>query len=89
MRGVASLAGWQWLFIIEGLITVVLGIIFLLFMPQGPFKPQSVISKKLNYFTEREIFILRSRVILDDPTKDPQVTHKWITRKELTTTVSF
>ncbi len=36
LQGKAGLAGWQWLFLVEGLPAVVLGIIFLVYLPAGP-----------------------------------------------------
>jgi ACS family tartrate transporter-like MFS transporter len=36
MTGVGGLAGWQWLFLLEGLPAVVLGIVVLLYLPNGP-----------------------------------------------------
>jgi ACS family tartrate transporter-like MFS transporter len=36
MQGVAGLAGWQWLFILEGIPSVVLGASVLLLLPDGP-----------------------------------------------------
>jgi ACS family tartrate transporter-like MFS transporter len=36
LQGKAGLAGWQWLFLLEGLPAVALSIVFLLFLPVGP-----------------------------------------------------
>ncbi|OAA36219.1 Major facilitator superfamily domain, general substrate transporter [Beauveria brongniartii RCEF 3172] len=36
MRGVAGLSGWQWLFLIEGMLTIVIGIVFGLLVPESP-----------------------------------------------------
>jgi ACS family tartrate transporter-like MFS transporter len=36
MNGIANLAGWQWLFIVEGLPASVLGLAALHFLPEGP-----------------------------------------------------
>src|SRR5712691_4517430 len=36
MNGVAGFAGWQWLFLIEGIPAVVLGIVVLIYLPNGP-----------------------------------------------------
>ena len=36
MPGVAGLAGWQWLFLIEGLPALILGLVVLLYLPNGP-----------------------------------------------------
>ncbi|KAM0331510.1 hypothetical protein ACHAQA_003187 [Verticillium albo-atrum] len=67
MRGVAGLAGWQWLFIVEGLLTVVAGLFFFALFPGTPSNPVSLLG--VRFFTDREITILRDRVIIDDPNK--------------------
>jgi ACS family tartrate transporter-like MFS transporter len=36
LQGRAGLAGWQWLFLIEGLPAIVLSLVFLLYLPAGP-----------------------------------------------------
>lgn len=70
MRGIAGLSGWQWLFLLEGLFTIVVGLIFIAFFPQSPANPRSLIAgKSFRYFTERESAILQARVFKDDPSK--------------------
>jgi D-galactonate transporter len=36
MNGVLGLAGWQWLFLIEGLPAIILGFVTLVYLPDGP-----------------------------------------------------
>ena len=36
LQGKAGLAGWQWLFLVEGLPAMVLSIVFLIYLPAGP-----------------------------------------------------
>jgi MFS transporter, ACS family, tartrate transporter len=36
LHGLAGLLGWQWLFILEGLPAVILGVMVLLYLPDGP-----------------------------------------------------
>ena len=36
LQGRSGLAGWQWLFLIEGLPAIVLGVVFLVVLPDGP-----------------------------------------------------
>jgi hypothetical protein len=83
MRGTAGLTGWQWLFIIEGLFTLVVGVTFVLLFPSSPESPVNLLKKR--YFTERETHILVQRVLLDDPTKRHK--SKNVTGKELKATV--
>lgn len=85
MRGVANLAGWAWLFIIEGMFTIVMALLFAAFFPQSPLRPSSILG--LRYFTDREAEILHHRIIVDDPRKLQQ--KKWINWSELGSAVSL
>ena len=38
LNGLLSLAGWQWLFLVEGLPAVLMSLLFLRFLPDGPHK---------------------------------------------------
>jgi len=38
MKGLGGLNGWQWIFVIEGLITIVLGVFVWFFIPDFPDK---------------------------------------------------
>ncbi|KAF4948115.1 hypothetical protein FGADI_9902 [Fusarium gaditjirri] len=67
MRGIGGLGGWQWLFILEGIFTILVGILFILFFPDSPFNPVSLF--KFGVFTEREKEILKKRILKDDPSK--------------------
>ncbi|KAI2602734.1 MFS general substrate transporter [Hypoxylon sp. NC1633] len=65
-----GIAGWRWLFIVEGAITIGIGIIFLLFMPPRVGNGSPLISfGRWSYFGRRESHILVRRVLLDDPAK--------------------
>ncbi|KAL1964854.1 hypothetical protein VTN77DRAFT_6356 [Rasamsonia byssochlamydoides] len=70
MAGRYGVAGWRWLFIIEGVMTVGIGIIFILFLPPSVGNGKPLIScGKWSYFTPHEQYILVRRVLLDDPAK--------------------
>ncbi|KAI9795832.1 MAG: hypothetical protein M1833_006781 [Piccolia ochrophora] len=69
MRGVAGRSGWFWLFTIMGIFTVFCGFILGFFLPDSFKHPQSTFLPGVNLFTERELHILQSRVLLDDPMK--------------------
>ncbi|KAI9733266.1 MAG: hypothetical protein M1834_003350 [Cirrosporium novae-zelandiae] len=70
MSGKHGLAGWQWLFLIEGIITIFIGFIFILFLPPTVGNGYPLISRgKWSYFTPRESHIMINRVLVDDPAK--------------------
>ncbi|OAA74863.1 MFS transporter [Akanthomyces lecanii RCEF 1005] len=61
MRGVAGKAGWRWLFLIEALLTLLIGVLSWLLMPPGPCQTASWFRGKAGWFSER--------VLRDDPSK--------------------
>lgn len=68
LRNVNGMAGWRWLFIIEGLFTLLTG--FFSFYLMVPLAVQT--KNKLHpkgWFTEREEKIVVNRVLRDDPSK--------------------
>ncbi|KAH6693765.1 alternative sulfate transporter [Plectosphaerella plurivora] len=79
MRGLAGLAGWQWLFILEGMFTILVAIAFIAFFPQSTVNPVSLLGRR--YFDDHEIQILTTRVFRDDPSKINVRTH--VSRNEL------
>lgn len=80
-----GVAGWRWLFIVEGCITVGVGILFALFLPPrvGDGRPLIATifvfagggSSSWSYFDRRESYILVRRVLLDDPAKTTNHLH--------------
>ena len=69
MRGVGGQPGWFWLFALMGSFTVLGGFVFGFFLPDSFKRPQSTFLPKITFFTERELHILQTRVLLDDPMK--------------------
>lgn len=69
MRGVAGQAGWFWLFVLMGAFTIFSGFILGFFLPDSFKKPRSTFLPWIDIFTEREVHILQTRVLLDDPAK--------------------
>lgn len=57
MRGVSSRPGWFWLFLLEGLLTIVLGVVSLLYLPLSPTQTTSVLCPK-PWYTEKEEVIM-------------------------------
>ncbi|KAK3819901.1 MAG: major facilitator superfamily domain-containing protein [Benniella sp.] len=71
MRGIAGLAGWKWLFLIEGLATTAVGILSFFILPEGPTATRGYL-RFSGYLTERQELIAITRLIRDDPSKaDP------------------
>ncbi|KAH7013084.1 major facilitator superfamily domain-containing protein [Ilyonectria destructans] len=61
--------GWRWVWMIEGVITLFVAIVFVLLLPQGIHKARPFISfGRWNYFTKRQRHILTQRLILEDST---------------------
>ncbi|KAJ4376418.1 hypothetical protein N0V83_001701 [Neocucurbitaria cava] len=69
MRGVGGKAGWFWLFILMGGFTILSGFVLGFCLPDSFKKPCPTFLPKWKMFTEREIYILRSRVHIDEPAK--------------------
>ncbi|KIW69924.1 hypothetical protein PV04_02239 [Phialophora macrospora] len=69
MRGVAGKAGWFWLFVIMGIFTIGSGFILGFFLPDSFKNPHSTFLPRVRMFNDRELHILRTRVLLDDPMK--------------------
>lgn len=68
MDGVAGAAGWRWLFMIEGILTLLIGIFSFFRMPPSPTQTKTWFRPN-GWFTEREEIIIVNRVLRDDPTK--------------------
>ena len=87
MRGVGGKPGWFWLFVIMGAFTIVSGIILGLLLPDSISNPRSWFLPNVRIFTERELNILRNRIIIDDPEKGKTARH--IGRSAFRQTVSL
>ncbi|CAH2353798.1 uncharacterized transporter [[Candida] railenensis] len=68
VAGNSGLAGWKWIFIIEGVMGIGYGLIFAALLPNSPTDPRPF-WKGFRMFTERESQIIRGKVLLDDPEK--------------------
>ena len=68
LRGHNGHAGWQYLFLIEALLTLVVGLYSFVNMPASPTETKTWFWKK-GWFSEEEEKIIVNRVIRDDPSK--------------------
>lgn len=69
MRGVNGWSGWQWLFLLEGILTLIIGFLSWGLMPPGPCQTKNWLRGKDGWFNEREECILVNRLLRDDPSK--------------------
>ncbi|RXW22209.1 hypothetical protein EST38_g3632 [Candolleomyces aberdarensis] len=82
MRGVLGREGWRWLFLVEGGITLLVGIATFFKMPPGPTQTRTWFRPK-GWFTEREEVIAVSRILRDDPTKSDMHNREALTLRKL------
>lgn len=75
MKGVAGYPGWFWLFVIMGGFTTASGILLGFCLPDSVDNPCSLFLPQHAFFSERELYILRHRVQLDDPGKSNRKQH--------------
>lgn len=68
MRGIHGRPGWFWLFLLEGILTVVLGVISFAYLPTSPTGTKSWLYPR-PWYTEREETIMINRILRDDPAK--------------------
>ena len=68
MRGVAGWAGWRWLFLIEGAITLIVGLSSFFMMPASAVQTKAWYRPN-GWFTDREVKIVVNRILRDDPSK--------------------
>lgn len=61
--------GWFWLFVLMGAFTVLSGVVFGCCLPDSFKNPRSTFLPNVKIFNERELHILQTRVLLDDPMK--------------------
>ncbi|KAK4184324.1 permease of the major facilitator superfamily [Podospora australis] len=69
MRGINGWSGWQWLFLLEGIVSLIIGIFSWVLMPPGPCQTANWFRGKNGWFNEREEKIMVNRLLRDDPSK--------------------
>jgi hypothetical protein len=68
MRGVLGWGGWRWLFLIEGSLTLLIGLASFFKMPASAVETKTWFRPK-GWFSDREVGIVVNRVLRDDPSK--------------------
>ena len=76
-------ASWRWLFLIEGILTGLIGLVSWAYLPPGPTQTASWFRGRKGWFTEREEIILVTRVLRDDPSKGDMHNRQAITFRKL------
>ncbi|KAK1762503.1 MFS permease [Phialemonium atrogriseum] len=82
LRGVNGWGGWRWLFLVEGLITLLVGIASFFMMPASAVQTKAWFRPK-GWFTDREVSIVVNRVLRDDPSKGDMHNRQAITPMRL------
>jgi MFS transporter, ACS family, tartrate transporter len=72
LNGVAGLAGWQWLFLVEGVPAVILGVLLLIFVTDTP--------EQATWLTAEEKAIVRARITAEP--KERERRHLWASLKD-------
>ncbi|CAI4386301.1 CHS_3a_G0025170.mRNA.1.CDS.1 [Saccharomyces cerevisiae] len=89
MRGIHNLAGWQYLFIIEGFLSLSVGVASFYLMRRGPTQTgESAFHKGKSLFTEYEEKIMVNRILRDDPSKGDMSNRQPVTFKEILYTLT-
>ncbi|KAI0756305.1 MFS general substrate transporter [Daedaleopsis nitida] len=84
LRGVGGRAGWRYLFLIEGALTLGVGIASFFMMPPSPTQTKAWFRPK-GWFTEREEIIMVNRVLRDDPSKSNMHNREGLSVKKIWT----
>lgn len=74
--------GWQWMFIVEGVGTLIVGIVAFFQMPPSVVTTKTWYRPK-GWYTDREEKILVNKVLRDDPSKGSMANHTPVGFKEL------
>ncbi|EGW31204.1 uncharacterized protein SPAPADRAFT_72059 [Spathaspora passalidarum NRRL Y-27907] len=82
MRGIAGLAGWRWLFLLEGSVTFLIGLSSFYMMVPSAVQTKNWLHPK-GWFSDREVKIVVNRILRDDPSKGSMHNRQGISAKML------
>ncbi|KAL5050908.1 hypothetical protein BDW71DRAFT_194036 [Aspergillus fruticulosus] len=82
MRGQRGHTGWFWLFLIDGLLTFVIGLFAMFYLPNSPTRTKSVLYPR-SWYTERQEMIMINRLLRDDPSKGLTHLHERATLRDV------
>ncbi|SCU99067.1 LAME_0G01706g1_1 [Lachancea meyersii CBS 8951] len=82
MRGVGGLTGWQWLLLLEGLLTFFIGLSGFYLMVASAVQTKNWLHPK-GWFSEREEKIVVNRILRDDPSKGDMNNRQTLTLRKL------
>ncbi|KAF7302502.1 T-complex protein eta subunit [Mycena chlorophos] len=83
LEGVSGKAGWRYLFLLEGLFTLVVGLLAFILMPPGPTQTKLKYIRPNGWFNEREEIIMVNRVLRDDPSKSDMHNREGLTPRRI------
>ncbi|KAJ3899913.1 major facilitator superfamily domain-containing protein, partial [Lentinula edodes] len=69
LQGVSGLEGWKWLFLVDGIITVVVAVLSWFYLPRNATLTKGGIRGWKPWFNERQVRIAVTRIVQDDPSK--------------------
>ncbi|CCM03642.1 uncharacterized protein FIBRA_05786 [Fibroporia radiculosa] len=82
LDGVHGMAGWRYLFLIEGGLTLLVGLLSFVMMPAGPTQTKAWYRPN-GWFSDREEIIMVNRVLRDDPSKSDMHNRQGLTLTKL------
>ncbi|TFK68769.1 MFS general substrate transporter [Pluteus cervinus] len=69
LRGVGGLEGWKWLFLVDGVLTLIIAVATWYYLPEGLSNTKGGLRGVRPWFTHRQVRIAVERVIRDDQSK--------------------
>lgn len=82
LENVGGLAGWQWIFILEGSMTLLVGLMAFFIMPATPSETKTWLRPK-GWYSDRQEKIMINRILRDDPAKGAMNNRQHLSLKNL------